>query len=120
MGKAQREKGKRGERELAAINRDLGFSDSRRGQQFHGGGDSPDVTGVPGIHLEVKRVEKLMLWPSLDQAGRDSADDEIPVVAHRPNGRDWIAILDYRTFMGMYKELLDLREAAEAMEDDRK
>ncbi len=41
MGKAQREKGKRGERELAGILRDYGY-DTRRGQQFCGADGSAE------------------------------------------------------------------------------
>ena len=52
-------KGGRGEREFAALCRDEGYEDTKRGQQFQGGADSPDVKGLPGIHIEVKRVERL-------------------------------------------------------------
>lgn len=67
MGKAQREKGKRGERELAGILRDYGY-DTRRGQQFCGSDGSADVVGLPGIHIECKRVEKLNLLEAMEQA----------------------------------------------------
>ena len=60
MGKSQREKGKRGERELAGRLRDHGY-DCRRGQQFCGASGDADVTGLPGIHIECKRVERLNL-----------------------------------------------------------
>ena len=53
MGKSQREKGKRGERELAGRLRDHGY-DCRRGQQFCGASGDADVTGLPGIHIECK------------------------------------------------------------------
>ena len=56
-----RAKGARGERELAEILRCYGFS-ARRGQQYRGGADSPDVMGLPGIHIEVKRVERLNIY----------------------------------------------------------
>ena len=49
MGKKSRDKGKAGERELASKLREYGY-DARRGVQFHGGPDSPDVVGLPGIH----------------------------------------------------------------------
>ena len=104
MGKMQREKGKAGELEVSAINREHGFKDSRRGQQYHGGGDSPDVVGVPGIHLEVKRVEKLRLWDSLQQATDDSKDGEVPVVVHRANRKPWVAILPYEEFLEIVKK----------------
>jgi len=105
MGKMQRVKGKVGEREVAKINREAGF-DSHRGQQYHGGGDSPDVVGIPGLHLEVKRVERLQLWPALTQAKDDCEADEIPVVVHRANRRPWIAVLDYREFLKIYNGYL--------------
>lgn len=110
MGKMQREKGKLGEREIAQINREAGFETSRRGVQYHGGSDSPDVIGIPGVHLEVKRVEKLHLWESISQSVSDAADGEYPVVAHRANKRPWIAILDYKDFLEIYKGYLKSKE----------
>ena len=56
MGSMSREKGKRGEREVAAIISDLlGVSASRRVRQHEG--DS-DILGVPGWSIEVKRCEQ--------------------------------------------------------------
>ena len=50
MGKSQRDKGKRGEQELARVFRDYGFKDAHRTQQFCGrGGESADVIGLPKI-----------------------------------------------------------------------
>lgn len=51
-----RQKGARGEREAAKLLRDLGFAGARRGQQFRGGYDTPDVIceALPGVLLEVK------------------------------------------------------------------
>ena len=60
MGKAQREKGKRGELEIARILREEGY-DTKRGQQYCGAAGNADVIGLPGIHIECKRVEKLNL-----------------------------------------------------------
>ena len=65
MGKSQREKGKRGERELAGRLRDHGY-DCRRGQQFCGASGDADVTGLPGIHIECKRVERLNLQEAME------------------------------------------------------
>lgn len=86
------EKGKVGEREFAAVLRGLGF-EARRGRQFSGSPDSPDVvTSVEGIHFEVKRTEKLQLFGALKQAEHD-AGASIPVVAHRKNRTPWVLIL---------------------------
>ena len=103
-------KGKKGEREWANFLKDHGYENARRGQQFKGGGDSPDVLGLPGIHQEVKRVERLHLWESMDQSKRDAADGEVPIVVHRANRKPWIVIMDAEDWIAMYKkcEMLDL------------
>ena len=85
------QKGKRGEREFAAFLRERGF-EARRGQQFSGGDESPDVIhSVPGVHFEVKRTEALSLYKALGQAADDCKRVlKIPVVAHRRNKCDWV------------------------------
>lgn len=105
MGKRERERGKRGELEVARItNEELDIEDARRGQQYAGGPDSPDVIGLPGFHLEVKRVETLRLNDSIEQSENDAADDEVPCVVFRKNGQPWRIILPYRDFLKLYKE----------------
>ena len=100
-----REKGKRGERAVAALFREYGFTDAKRGQQYHGGPDSPDVVGVPGLHIEVKRTERLNLYDALAQAKRDAGED-LPVVIHRKNDSEWVVILSFADFMKLYREWL--------------
>lgn len=77
-----RRKGKRGELELAKELRQYGYS-CRRGQQYSGANGDADVIGLPGIHIECKRVEKLNLQDAMDQAKRDKRYGEIPAVFHR-------------------------------------
>ena len=98
MGKMSREKGKRGEREFAALLRDYGL-EARRGVQYHGGPNSPDVVGFPGFHVEVKRTERLDLYGALGQSAKDSSKGETPIVAHRKNGMPWVVIMDFEDFM---------------------
>lgn len=75
MGKSQRDKGKRGEQELARVFRDYGFKDAHRTQQFCGrGGESADVTGLPKIHVESKRTERLNLYDAIAQAKNDAKE----------------------------------------------
>lgn len=101
MGKMSRNKGKGGELEVRNLLRDHGFTEARRGQQYCGAAGDADVVGLPGYHIEVKRVEKFNLWPSLDQAVRDAREDEIPVVFHRPSRRKWIVVLDADDFLDL-------------------
>lgn len=51
-----RQKGKRGELAAAHYLRSLGFSSARRGVQYSGGPDSPDIVcdELKGVHIEVK------------------------------------------------------------------
>lgn len=98
MGKASRDKGKRGERELARILKDHGYN-ARRGQQYSGASGDADVVGLPGFHIEVKRVERLRLYDALAQAQHDAREDEKPVVIHRQNGRGWVVILTLEDFL---------------------
>lgn len=101
MGRTSRDKGKRGEREFAALLREHGY-DARRGVQYCGGPDSPDVTGLPGIHIEVKRTESLRLYEALKQSEQDTGE-EMPIVAHRRNNCPWVIILKANDFMRLYK-----------------
>lgn len=98
-----REKGKRGELEFAAYLRERGCV-ARRGQQHAGGSGSPDVVhNIPGLHVEVKRVERGSLYGWLAQAVRDAAGDGMPVVAHRRNRGEWIAILRMDDLIALLK-----------------
>ncbi len=88
-----RSKGARGEREAARAWTDVFGVAARRGQQFAGGTESPDViTGMAGIHVEVKRVEAGNPYVWMDQAVRD-AGKNAPVVLHRRNNKPWLLIV---------------------------
>lgn len=87
-----KQKGKRGEREWAEYLRSKGY-EARRGQQFSGNPDAPDVvSNVPNVHFEVKRVEKLNIQKAMRQATDDSGT-KIPVVAHRVNEGEWLVTM---------------------------
>jgi len=113
MGSSQRDKGKRGERELARVLRDHGYA-GRRGQQYSGTTGEADVVGLPHVHIECKRVENLRLWPSLEQARSDARDDELPVVMHRPNRREWVVVQPLEDWLKLYGAYLEYK----TLEDD--
>lgn len=92
MSKSEREKGKRGEREVAKILKSLGF-DTRRTSQYCGNtGDASDVVGVDGFHLEVKRQETTKIPEWMKQATEECGDN-IPCVLHRRSKGVWLATL---------------------------
>jgi hypothetical protein len=118
-----REKGKRGERQWRDELRANGYC-ARRGQQFAGSAESPDVVcdELPWIHFEVKAVERLNVQDAMDQSRRDCGAGvssqyfretaaeirdaltptpqmaKVPVVAHRRNFREWLVTMEAKTF----------------------
>lgn len=107
MPKNSRNKGKVGELEVAELIRAAGFQ-ARRGQQYSGGGDSPDIVhNIPGIHAEVKRTEALSLYDAMEQAIADAKPGNIPVVFHRRNQKEWVAILSAVQFLKLMYEAFE-------------
>ena len=102
MGRMSKNKGKLGEREVAELLRANGIP-ARRGVQYAGGNDSPDVIGLDGVHIEVKRSETLALYPALEQALGDCKPGDIATVWHRRNGRRWVVMLYAEDFLAMVR-----------------
>ncbi len=98
-----RQKGAAGERELARKLRDLGY-DCRRGQQYSGANGDADVVGLPGIHIECKRVERLCIEDAIAQAKRDAREGEVPVVMHRKNHCEWLVTMPLDQWIEIYRE----------------
>lgn len=94
MGMMSKRKGAAGEREaVAELNRLFGVA-CHRGRQYHGGPDSPDIMGFPGVQIEVKRSETFNAYAAMEQAKADAPEGAIPVVLHRRNGRKWLLIAE--------------------------
>lgn len=66
---------------------------ARRGQQFSGLEGEDIVTDLDGVHFEVKRTERLNLYKAMQQATLDAGTDDVPVVLHRKNKEQWVAIV---------------------------
>lgn len=117
MGRSSREKGKRGERdcrdELAALLGLVPGEAVRRGCQFKGGPDSPDVVidGVP-IHVEAKRVERLALWPAVEQARADAPTGVVPIVWHKCNRRPSVVIVETARLYDLAVAVVTARQKA--------
>ncbi len=102
-----RRKGKVGELEVVRLCKAEGY-DVHRSAQFCGNNESgaADVVGLPGIHIEVKRVEHLNLDDALAQATRDAGKTtgNIPAVFHRKNGTGWKVTMDAHDWFKLYRE----------------
>lgn len=76
-----RAKGARYERMVAQFLREHGY-EARRGCQFSGSADSPDVVSDFPCHIEAKFVERLNIVDAYKQSERDSGDKP-PCVIHK-------------------------------------
>ena len=97
-----RQKGKRGELELVHVLKSHDF-DVRRGQQYSGASGDADVIGIAGLHIEVKRVERLNIQDALEQARRDARDGEVPAVFHRRNNEEWKVTMSIEDFVRIWR-----------------
>lgn len=117
MGKMSRNKGKVGEREWAKLCTKAGLK-SHRGQQFAGRGVSgvgyvtPDVVhdNNDRLHCEVKRVEQLNLYEAIKQADDDSLKCQLPYVAHRKNGKQWLVTVQAPVFFQLLRDAGEMDE----------
>ena len=97
-------KGADGERELAALLRAEGYEIDRGGTTSFG--TVPDLSGLPGVHIEVKRREKLNTWEAMQQAIDDAArfQDGAPALFHRRNRTPWLVTMLFTDWIRLYKE----------------
>lgn len=92
-----RAKGARGEREVVHILKDAGF-EARRGQQYSGSPDSPDVVWDGPFHLEVKLCNRVELPKWIRQAEADCGEQPWAVV-YRSNGEPWKVVVELDEFL---------------------
>ena len=96
-------KGADGERELANKLREYGYEITRGGTQSFG--VVPDLSGLPGIHIECKRVEKLNVSEAMQQSIRDADkfQDGKPALFHRRNRQPWLVTMRLEDWMKLYR-----------------
>ena len=102
MGNKSQRKGADGERELAAVLQEYGYSIQRGGSLSFG--EVPDLAGLPGIHIECKRVERLNISQAMAQAIRDAEkfQDGAPTVFHRRNREPWLVTMQLSDWIALY------------------
>lgn len=79
-------------------------------------GEVPDLTGLPGVHVECKRAEQLRPYDWMAQAERDAVrfGDGLPAVFFRRSRSPWLVVMKLGDWMGLY----DRQKATET--DERK
>lgn len=92
-----------GERELRDLLREYGYDVERGGSQTFG--TVPDLTGLSGVHIEVKRVEQLNIHKAIEQSKRDAEKfgDGLPTVFHRKNHTGWLVTMPLTEWIKLYK-----------------
>ena len=104
IGKASQRKGRAAELELAHILQARGHKiDPGRSQNF---GEIPDVSGLPGIHIEVKRRERLNVSEAMKQAIRDADrfHDGAPAIFHRRSREPWLVTMRLEDWLYLYEK----------------
>lgn len=103
MSRSQQRKGRSGELELVRILQQHGIP-AEPGQAVSFG-STPDVVGVPGIHPEVKRVERLNVPEAMAQAVRDASrfGDGMPTLFHRRNRSPWLVTMQLEDWLELYQ-----------------
>lgn len=102
-GRGSQRKGADGERELAAVLGNYGYDMKRGGSLSFG--EVPDLVGLPGVHIECKRVERLNVPEAMQQAVNDSQrfKDGMPALFHRRNRQPWLVTIRLEDFMQLYQ-----------------
>ena len=101
-GRTSQRKERAGELELTRILQAHGY-DVQPGQAVSYGA-TPDLTGLPRIHIECKRNERLNIQAAMAQAERDADHfrDGLPTVFHRRNRSNWMVTMRLTDWLILY------------------
>lgn len=103
MGAKSQRKGRAAELELVRLLRAQGIpAEPGKPVSF---GETPDITGIRGIHAEVKRRENVNLSAALAQATADAKKfgDGLPCVFHRANRQGWRVTMALGDWLSLYQ-----------------
>ena len=93
MGRSQREKGKRGEREAAKKFQEATGIRARRSAQATGQTGQPDLDCNAPIHCEVKVRKSIGACRYYEQAERDCLPHRVPFVLMREDRGEWFVMI---------------------------
>ena len=103
MGHRSQRKGRQAELELTTILNNNGLP-VKAGEPLNYG-RMPDIIGLDGIHIEVKRHERLNLTSAMNQAisDADKFKDGAPAIFHRRNRSPWLVSMLLQDWIALYK-----------------
>ena len=102
MGKSQQQKGRAAEIEVCRILNDNGIQAAPGVARSYG--SEPDIKGVDGFHMEIKRREQIKIGEWMSQAERDAERfGGWPCVVFRRNREKWKVVLSLDAWISLYK-----------------
>ena len=109
MSKTSQRKGREAEIELSRLLNENGIP-AVPGKALNYGTE-PDLTGIDGIHAEVKRQERIDIGSWMHQAERDSERfGGWPCVFHRRNREQWHVTMHLTTWIALYMAWKEVKE----------
>ena len=114
-GRSSQRKGRAAELELARTLQAHGYNvEAGRARSY---GEVPDLTGLPGVHIECKRAEVLRLSEWMQQARRDADRfGGLPAVFHRRNKCPWLVTMELPSWMELYRGYCPAERSSHNME----
>ena len=111
-GRTSQRKGRAGELELARLLQEYGYNvEPGRAVSY---GSTPDIVGLPGVHIECKRAEQLRPYSWLEQAERDAVrgGDGLPAVFFRRSRSPWLVVMKLGDWLELYQTQSEPRKTA--------
>lgn len=111
-GRSSQRKGRTGELELARLLQEYGYNvEPGRAVSY---GSTPDITGLPGVHIECKRAEQLRPYDWMAQAERDAVrfGDGLPAVFFRRSRSSWLVVMKLGDWLELYRPPSEPRKTA--------
>jgi len=110
MGKMQRQKGARWERDVVNRLKAIGFTDAKRGFQMRGGAaECPDVSAGP-FHIECKVGKKPPIRTALETAVTTCPKGMVPVAVIKEDRREPYIVMPLEDFEDLIKEWRERNE----------
>lgn len=112
-GRSSQRKGRAGELEICRILNTYGIP-AEPGQAVSYG-STPDITGIPGIHPEIKRCQQLRISDWMKQAAEDAKKfgDGAPTIFFRRNREPWMVCINLTDWLTLYNHQKSPKTAEE-------
>lgn len=122
MGKMQRDKGKRGEREAAKLLSDFGYP-ARRAQQYSGVAGIADLVcpsfDDEAVCIEVKNTARPNIGAWIDKAWQDClAEMKSFVIMWKRPRDDWYVIMPAATFLSVARRGIKPKKLPDGLGDE--